>query len=190
MNLCRCQHGRGNQGVKLIGIGNIRSGVSEIRVRKRKRLREKELKALAEGLLSATGVEVIGAKDTVDTAEGPECELIIINNVIEGLMVDGKPFPTIRGLLRVKASKSFVTVDMGAVPYVTNGADVMAPGIVEVDPGIKEGDLVWIRDVTHKRPLAVGKALVSAEVMAAKAPGKAIKNLHFVGDKIWKYDER
>jgi len=26
--------------------------------------------------------------------------------------------------------------------------------------------------------------------MAAKAPGKAIKNMHFVGDKIWKYDER
>jgi len=24
----------------------------------------------------------------------------------------------------------------------------------------------------------------------AKAPGKAIKNMHFVGDKIWKYDER
>jgi len=81
-------------------------------------------------------------------------------------------------------------VDMGAVPYVTNGADVMGPGIVEVDPDIKEGDMVWIRDMTHKRPLAIGKALVSAEVMAAKAPGKAIKNLHFVGDKIWKYDER
>lgn len=164
--------------------------VSEIRVRKRKRLREKELKALAEEFLSATGVEIIGPKDTVDTAEGPECELVIINNVIEGLMVEGRAFPTIRGLLKHKATKRYVSVDMGAVPYVTNGADVMAPGIVEVDPGIKEGDLVWIRDMTHKRPLAIGKALVSAEVMAAKSPGKAIKNLHFVGDKIWKYDER
>jgi len=61
---------------------------------------------------------------------------------------------------------------------------------VEVDPEVKEGDLVWIRDMTHKRPLAIGRALVPAEVMAAKAPGKAIKNMHFVGDKIWKYDER
>jgi PUA domain protein len=190
MKVCRGQSAGGHQGVKLIGVVAIGMSVSEIRVRKRKRLREKELKALAEALLSATGVEIIGPKDTVDTAEGPECELIIINNVIEGMLVDGRPFPTIRGLLRHKATKRYVSVDMGAVPYVTNGADVMAPGIVEVDPGIKEGDLVWIRDMTHKRPLAIGKALVSAEVMAAKAPGKAIKNLHFVGDKIWKYDER
>jgi len=190
MNLSHCQSPLGNRGVKLIGAVTIGMFVSEIRVRKRKRLREKELRALAEDLLHATGVEIIGPKDTGDTAEGPECELIIVNNVIEGIMVDGRPFPTIRGLLKHKATKSYVSVDMGAVPYVTNGADVMAPGIVEVDPDIKEGDLVWIRDMTHKRPLAIGKALVSAEVMAAKAPGKAIKNLHFVGDKIWKYDER
>lgn len=190
MNLCRCQFPCDIQGVRLIGTMTIGKDVSEIRVRKRKRLREKELKALVDALRSATGVDIIGPKDTVDTAEGPECELIIINNVIEGMMVDGRPFPTIRGLLKHKATKNFVSVDMGAVPYVTNGADVMAPGIVEVDPEIKEGDLVWIRDATHKRPLAIGKALVSAEVMAAKAPGKAIKNLHFVGDKIWKYDER
>ncbi|HPD09092.1 MAG TPA: RNA-binding protein [Methanomassiliicoccales archaeon] len=164
--------------------------MSEIRVRKRRRLREKELKTLAETLLSVTGAEMLGPKDTVDVAEGPGCELILVNNVIEGMIVDGQPFPTIRGLLRHKATKRYVTVDMGAVPFVTNGADVMAPGIVEVDPEVKEGDLVWIRDMTHKRPLAIGRALVPAEVMAAKAPGKAIENLHFVGDKIWKYDER
>jgi len=159
-------------------------------VRKRKRVREKELKVLAESLSSALGVDVISPKDAVDLAEGPDCELIFINNAIEGIVIEGNPFLTIRGLLKHKATKRFVTVDMGAVPYVTNGADVMAPGIVEVDPEVKEGDLVWIRDVTHKRPLAIGKALVSAEVMTAKAPGKAIKNVHFVGDKIWKYDER
>jgi PUA-domain protein len=164
--------------------------VSEIRVRKRRRLREKELKALSDGLTASVGIQVLSPKDTVDVAEGPECELIFINNVIEGMIVEGKPFLTIRGLLRLKASKRYVTVDMGAVPYVTNGADVMAPGIVEVDPEVKEGDMVWIRDATHKRPLAVGLALVGAEVMAARAPGKAIRNLHFVGDKIWKYDER
>jgi PUA domain protein len=164
--------------------------VSEIRVRKRRRLREKELKALSDGLTASAGIQVLSPKDTVDVAEGPECELIFINNVIEGMMVEGKPFLTIRGLLRLKALKRYVTVDMGAVPYVTNGADVMSPGIVEVDPEVKEGDMVWVRDVTHKRPLAVGMALVGAEIMAARAPGKAIRNLHFVGDKIWKYDER
>lgn len=176
--------------VKLIGHRSFTANVSEIRVRKRKRLREKELKALTDSLASSTGIEILTAKDAVDVAEGPDCELIFINNAIEGMIVEGKPFLTVRGLLRHKAIKSFVTVDMGAVPYVTNGADVMAPGIVEVDPDVKEGDMVWIRDATHKRPLAIGKALVSAQVMMARSPGKAIKNLHFVGDKIWKFDER
>jgi PUA-domain protein len=175
---------------KLIGDRGVRDVVSEIRVRKRKRFREKELKALTDELASSTGVDVLMPKDAVDIAAGPECELVFVNNVIEGLVVEGKPFLTVRGLLRHNATKRYVTVDMGAVPYVTNGADVMAPGIVEVDPEIKEGDMVWIRDVTHKRPLAVGKALISAEAMVAKTSGKAIKNLHFVGDKIWKYDER
>jgi PUA-domain protein len=164
--------------------------VSEIRVRKRKRLREKELRALKEALETSTGIEILSPKDVVDTAEGPDCELIFVNNVIEGIIVEGKPFLTVRGLLRQQATKRYVTVDMGAVPYVTNGADVMCPGIVEVDPEVREGDLVWIRDVTHRRPLAIGRALVPAEVMAAKAPGKAIKNLQYVGDRIWKYDER
>lgn len=164
--------------------------MSEIRVRKRKRLREKELRALKEALETSTGIEILSPKDVVDTAEGPDCELIFVNNVIEGIIVEGKPFLTVRGLLRQQATKRYVTVDMGAVPYVTNGADVMCPGIVEVDPEVREGDLVWIRDVTHRRPLAIGRALVPAEVMAAKAPGKAIKNLQYVGDRIWKYDER
>ena len=164
--------------------------MSEIRVRKRKRLREKELKALTEALSNSTGVEVLAPKDAVDIAEGPECELVFVNNAIEGIIVEGQPFLTVRGMLRHKPTRRYVTVDMGAVPYVTNGADVMAPGIVEADPEVKEGDLVWIRDVTHKRPLAMGRALMSAEAMAAKTSGKAIKNLHYVGDKIWKYDER
>lgn len=159
-------------------------------MRKRKRLREKELRALTETLEASTGVEILSPKDVVDIAEGPDCELIFVNNVIEGIILEGKPFLTVRGLLRHQATKRYVTVDMGAVPYVTNGADVMCPGIVEVDPEVREGDMVWIRDVTHRRPLAIGRALVPAEAMAAKAPGKAIKNLQYVGDRIWKYDER
>ena len=78
---------------------------------------------------------------------------------------------------------------MGAVPYVTNGADVMGPGILEADPGISEGDLVWIKDVKNNVPLAVGVALRSGEELSSKQPGKAIKTIHYVGDKLWKTGE-
>ena len=79
-----------------------------------------------------------------------------------------------------------VMVDMGAVPYVCNGADVMSPGITEVVGEFGEGDLVVVRDERHRKPLAVGVALTSSREMRGMPKGKAVKNVHYVGDKLWK----
>ncbi|MDD1767342.1 MAG: RNA-binding protein [Methanomassiliicoccales archaeon] len=163
--------------------------MSEIRIRKRHRLREKEVRAITEEIVPRLGVEIFGPGDTVDRAEGSDFDVVFVNGDVVALIQDGKAFLTVRGLLKYKPSKSFVTVDMGAVPYVSKGADVMTPGIVEADRNIREGDFVWIRDVKNRVPLAIGKALVSGEEMAKKQPGKAVKTVHFVGDKLWKYGE-
>jgi len=80
-------------------------------------------------------------------------------------------------------------VDMGAVKFVYNGADIMAPGIVEADPGIAVGNLVWVRDERNRQPLAVGEALMSGSEMAASEKGKAVKSIHHVGDDLWALDE-
>ncbi len=78
-----------------------------------------------------------------------------------------------------------VVVDMGAVPYVCKGADVMAPGIVEVQGSFSEGDYVVVRDVNHRKALAIGTALAPSEEVRTKEKGKAILNIHYVGDKLW-----
>jgi len=78
----------------------------------------------------------------------------------------------------------------GAVPFVVKGADIMGPGIVDADKEINPGDFVWVRDVKNLRALAIGEALISGMEMLQKKPGKAIKSIHYVGDKLWKYDER
>ncbi len=163
--------------------------MADIMVRKRKRMREKEIKALKEQLFEIFGVETFGDKDAVDMAESSEYNLIFVNNDILGLVYEGKPFLTVRGLLKYKPEARAVTVDMGAVPYVTNGADIMGPGIVDADPNIKEGDLVWIRDIKNRVPLAVGMALRSGNSLKSKEKGKAIKAIHNVGDKLWKTGE-
>ncbi len=163
--------------------------MADIRVKKRKRMREKEVKALASQLRDIFGTEVFTEKDAVDLAESSDFDLIFVNNDILGLIYEGKPFLTVRGILKYKPERCAVTVDMGAVPYVTNGADVMGPGIVEADPSLAEGDLVWIRDIKNKVPLAVGVALRDAAGLSAKEKGKAIKTLHNVGDKLWKSGE-
>ncbi len=163
--------------------------MADIRVKKRKRMREKEIKALSSQLEGMMGVPVFTEKDAVDLAESTDFDLIFVNNDILGLVYEGAPFLTVRGILKYRPEKYAVTVDMGAVPFVTNGADVMGPGIVDADPEIKEGDLVWIRDIKNKVPLAVGVALRDGKGLAAKEKGKAIKTLHNVGDKLWKSGE-
>ena len=65
----------------------------------------------------------------------------------------------------------------------------MGPGITDADPEIAEGDMVWIRDAKNLRPLAIGISLRSGSDLASKQPGKAIKSLHYVGDKLWKTGE-
>ncbi len=153
-------------------------------------MREKEVKALAEDLLVSTGISLFKIGDTVDVADSPEYEVIIVENMIIGFIQDGKAFLTVRGLLKYPITKSFVTVDMGAIKFVINGADVMGPGIVDADVGIQMGDYVWVRDEKNKKPLAVGRALTTGAEMKEKKPGKAIKSILFVGDKLWKFDER
>jgi PUA domain protein len=78
-----------------------------------------------------------------------------------------------------------IVVDMGAVPYVCKGADVMAPGIRSVNGEFETNELLVIVDERHSKPLAVGMALLSSDEMKAARKGKAIKTLHYVGDKLW-----
>ena len=135
------------------------------------------------------GVEAFRPGEPVDRAESTDFDILFINNVAEGMIYQDKVFLTVRGLLRHRPQRASVTVDMGAVPFVTKGADIMGPGIVDADPAVRPDDLVWVKDINNGVPLAVGVALVSGEEMRERSPGKAIKNLHHVSDKLWKLDE-
>ena len=113
--------------------------------------------------------------------------VILIDGKLLLFSSDGEYFPTVRGALELGLAKHVVIVDAGAVRFVVNGADVMCPGIVSDDHKIKEGDLVIIKEETHEKPLAIGRALISGEAMIGDS-GKAIKSLHYVGDKLWNID--
>jgi len=112
----------------------------------------------------------------------------------EILLIDGEPFlfksegqlfPTLV-FERYISSAPYVVVDMGAVPHICNGADVMAPGVRAVSGSFLKGEIVIVLDETHKKPLAVGKALYDSEAMGKISSGAVVETLHYVGDKIWK----
>ncbi len=134
-------------------------------------------------------MDPFAGREDIDLAEAGEWRLLIADDEVRGILVGGRPVLTVRGLLAYPATKGYVTVDMGAVRFVYNGADVMSPGVVDADPGIRPGDLVWVRDEKNRRPLAVGEALMAGPEMVASEKGKAVKSLHHVGDSLWKLDE-
>ena len=160
-----------------------------LRIRRRQRLRRKEINAYSEAVAAALGVDPFRDRNDIDLAEADEWRLLIVDNEVRGILVGDRPFLTIRGLLAYPAARRWVTVDMGAVKFVYNGADVMAPGIVAADPAIKVGDIVWVRDEKNLRPLAVGEALMAGPEMVASEKGKAVRSVHHVGDPLWNLDE-
>lgn len=164
--------------------------MTELHLRKRHRLRQKEIVSISSRIDEVLGTKSFGPSDTVDMAEGPDFDVVFVDGKILGFLPGGEPFLTVRGLLRYGASKRYVTVDMGAVRYVYNGADVMGPGIVASDEGIRVGDLVWVRDERNLRPLAVGRAQVDGTALGRKEKGKAVTTIHHVGDRLWLLDEQ
>ncbi|MEM3038946.1 MAG: RNA-binding protein [Thermoplasmata archaeon] len=155
------------------------------RFKNRHRLSRKEARSLQEQFIGSLGFSPVLSEDSLDVAETEKHSVVLEGNTVVGFFKNDRLFPTVRCLLRAPPDKRYVTVDMGAVKFVASGADVMAPGIVDVDRMIREGDTVWVRDERNGRPIAVGIALRSGDEMLADKKGKAVKNVHHAGDDIW-----
>ena len=111
-------------------------------------------------------------------------------------LIKGKPilfeisnriFPTIHCVREHKMSLPKVIVDLGAIKYIVNGADVMAPGIVYFDKNIEIDTIVSIHEEKAESVLAIGVSLISAEEFKNRKSGKVIKNVHHLNDAIWKF---
>ncbi len=138
--------------------------------------------AVSEGL----GVEVDG--DTYELVElaDSEFDLVLVDGEPSVLYVDDEPFLTVRGANRFEPETHVVTVDSGAISFVSDGADVMRPGIVEADDDIETGDLVAIAEENHGKVLAIGRALVEGSEMVGEQ-GKVVDSVHHVGDDLYEF---
>ncbi len=116
--------------------------------------------------------------------------LFAINDVLKLWKSKEGYIPVLTLLLNNQVSLKKVIVDMGAIKFVANGADIMRPGITKIDPEIKKGDIIEIVDETHNRSLAVGKAMCDADEMKRKESGKVIKNLHTIQDSVWDFEKQ
>jgi PUA domain protein len=104
---------------------------------------------------------------------------------IIAIQTDNKIIPYLKYKNNDLSKLSSVIIDMPAVPFMTNGADLLRPGIVSLEE-FKQGDLIIIRDEKNNIPLAVMQALFSSNEIKAMEKGKVAKSLHYVNDKYWK----
>ncbi|MCF7866828.1 RNA-binding protein [Candidatus Woesearchaeota archaeon] len=146
-------------------------------------LSKSDIKNLNKDLFNLFGFEPLNKKDNVQLFE-EEISGLKINGVVEYFYYNEILLPTLKNLLKNNFLKK-VVVDMGAVKFVCNGADLMRPGITNFDENIKKDDFVVVVDETHNKPLCIAISLFSSEELKIQEKGKSLKNIHFIGDDIW-----
>ena len=157
-----------------------------IKVKKRNFLKKKKIKEI-KNELGEYG-DLLQEKKNVEILEAEPNSFILVDSEPYIILIDDKPFPTLKAALNADINAKTVTVDMGAIKFVSNGADIMSPGIVDASENIEADDIVLVIDETHGKPLAIGVSLISGEEMVANDSGKAVETKHYVGDDIWNFE--
>ena len=147
-------------------------------------LKERDSKPLIEQLRRLPSLNQLSSKSRVELEEVKQDQVVF---------VDGQPIAFRRSdqLIPVLVNTDTlpqmprVVVDMGAVPHVVAGADVMAPGVRRIEGEFGSSTLVVVVDEKYGKSLAVGRTLLDSKALASTRKGKVVENLHYVGDQIW-----
>lgn len=159
----------------------------ELTIKKRHAIKKGQLSSLTAKLEESIGEDAkLYSAKMVEIAEtASKFNIYLIDKKPLVLEKDEWAFPTLRGAVARPFKGKRIVVDMGAIPFVINGADVMRPGIVSVTDDVKANMPALVVDESHDKPLAVVIPLYDAPELRALEKGKAAKNLHYIGDELW-----
>ena len=159
-------------------------------VKSRHHLRADAIGEIEDALDTQLGVTLSGDSFEKVDFEDSDWEVVLVDGQPQVFYVedqgDAEPFLTVQGLNANPPERRVVTVDAGAVSFVSNGADVMRPGITEADDAIDDGDLVAISEESHGKFLAVGRALTEGADMVGDSD-KVVDSIHHVGDELFEF---
>jgi PUA domain protein len=151
----------------------------------------KEIKSIRDSLdsvLTPSHMDLI-LVPPLDTASYNNTDLILSGGNAVLFCPEESYFPTLRSWLIIPIEKRYLKVDSGAVPFVINGADIMSPGVIDVDGDLQKNDLCVVTEERHNKPLSVSRMLIDASEVDRSNKGKVAKNLHHVGDILWKLNQ-
>ncbi|MEM1563697.1 MAG: DUF1947 domain-containing protein [Candidatus Bathyarchaeia archaeon] len=159
---------------------------------KRHFLKDKEAKKLLENIPKRLKIAIEKC-----FASAPKVEVVEVD-LGEVYLINGEPalfkggeniYPTLL-FKEVFGFLPRVVVDMGAIPHICNGANVMAPGILRFEGEFVKGDIILVVDEKYGKPIAVGEILYNSEEVVEVKHGVVVKNIHHIGDKIWETIKR
>lgn len=157
-----------------------------MQVKSRHHLRSDEIDDLVSSLAEHLGIDLDGDQfERVEFAD-VDREVILVDDEPLAASFDGERFLTVRGANEHPPERHVVVVDAGAVSFVSDGANVMRPGIVEATNDIEPGDLVVVVEETHHKALAIGRAETEGADMVGES-GKVVETLHHVSDELYKF---
>ncbi len=162
------------------------------RIKKRHLLKKKQQRQEIETIETDLGHPVKGLDDKAQLEGGildDGSRVLLLDGDIVFFEHEGRMFPTLRSLLAGIVTIPTITIDMGAVKFVVNGADIMRPGVTKIDDGISEGDIVAVVEERHGKPLAVGVSMLSSGEMQVASTGKVIQSIHHINDPLWEFSK-
>jgi len=158
-----------------------------VEAKRRHVLREREASQLLDEFSKKLNIDikqVLGTKIHVEVAQTQKAKIFFINDKPLVAIFNDNLLPT---LLFEEALRLLpkIIVNMGAVPHICNGADVMAPGVVRIEKEYKTNDYIVVSDERHNKPLAITTALTDSQTALRMKHGKIAMNIHYVGDNLW-----
>ena len=153
---------------------------------KRIALKSSEAKRVLQelGLKFPAFAAELHSKQVVEEIDVENGKLYILDNKPFAVSKASGLFPSLMNDDVLKTLPS-ITVDMGAIPHICNGADIMRPGIKVINGEFEKGAVLLVKDIKFGKSIGICVAEVSSGSMQTMGKGKAAQNVHYVGDSYW-----
>lgn len=148
--------------------------------------KEKRLLQLSLVELYGEGISICFQKSLIlESIKTDEGTFIVKDKKIWWFLHNETYLPSIHFLREYELKLPKIVVDVGAIRFITNGADVMAPGIVSFDENITKNNYVVIQEEKANTILGIGMSLVDSKEFDKTKKGKVVKLIHHLKDAIW-----